>query len=70
MGMPMFGLYVDAGSFFGPKLKEIGGPMQDLTKAVYKLELMGDVTDYLGIFFSFCLMEGLRCPNQTLLIRS
>jgi hypothetical protein len=69
-GMPIFGIYVDGGIFCGPKLKAIEGPMQDLTKAGYNLELMGDVKDYLGISFSSCLMAGLRCPNQTLLIRS
>jgi hypothetical protein len=69
-GVPIFGIYVDGGIFFGPKLKAIEGPMQDLTNAGYNLELMGDVKGYLGISFSSCLMAGLRCPNQTLLIRS
>jgi hypothetical protein len=49
--MMIFVVYVDAGIFLGPKLKEIEGAMQDLTKAGYNLELMGDLKYYLDIHF-------------------
>jgi hypothetical protein len=60
-------VYVDDGIFFGPSLKAIDKAMQDLTKAGYKLEMMGDVKDYLGINFE-TLHDGRIKMSQPQLI--